>query len=75
MIYSVGLASSSVVHISFKYKCATNSIVVPQVISDVTTLPTYDQNEKLSQLKVQWSHEVCCTTHEQENITISIMIT
>ncbi len=46
--------------------CSWNSLskvtiaLVPQVPSDITTLPTYDQNRQLSQLIVQWSHEVCC---------------
>ncbi len=34
--------------------------LVPQVPSDITTLPTYDQSGQLSQLIVQWNHEVCC---------------
>ncbi len=34
--------------------------LVPQIPSDLTTLPIYDQNGQLSQLIVQWSHEVCC---------------
>ncbi len=32
--------------------------LVPQVPSDITTLPTYDQNGELSQLNIQWSTEV-----------------
>ncbi len=33
-------------------------LLVPQVPSDITTLPTYDQNGQLSQLNIQWSIEV-----------------
>ncbi len=35
-------------------------VLVPQEPSDITTLPIYVQNGQLSQLIVQWSHEVCC---------------
>ncbi len=43
------------------YYCKINTIyIVPQVPSDITTLPTYDQSGQLSQLIVQWSHEVGC---------------
>ncbi len=35
-------------------------MLVPQVPSNIITLPTYGQTGQLSQLIVQWSHEVCC---------------
>ncbi len=44
------------------FSCKKLLTLVPQVPSDITTLPTYDQNGQLSQLIVQWSHEVCCNS-------------
>ncbi len=42
-----------------QFSCKKLLTLVPQVPSDITTLPTYDQNRLLNQLIVQWSHEVC----------------
>ncbi len=48
---------------STKYSPIYINNLVPQVPSDITTLPTYVQNGQLSQLIVQWSHEVRYTQY------------